>query len=1316
MKILIRIVIWTSLALAALGVAAIALTSTPWFQRALERRLSTSLASLAGGRVEIAGMRFHPLLIEMTIDRLTLRGREQSGELPLFAARGLVVQISPASLLHFQLRLRNLSWKQAEISVSTCPGCGSGAAGQPAGPTLGQAVRILLNLSAETATLANTDIYWNGKELPLQASGTDLAILLRRAAPGHYVGSLASSGITLRGKFGILPKIELSTQVSFTKSGAKINALAWRLGDVRGNANGSVVWEPAVQSQFHFAAAGGTTELAQLLHLSVLQRGRISIGGEGTYENASLRLRGRAEGSQLEFQSGPFKSGPVSLSFAYAVANRNLKLSNLTLKAIHSRIQGSADVRLVSESPTFSVWGKVDRLDVASLFQSLGGIVPALQMVHPAANASGSVEGNWTGAFQDLGLRFDVALRPSPATESKALPLSGTLKGTVTRQKSTRVSLEVASFKTPHSAIQLLGRIGPNYSPLSFQIVTTDLEEWRPLLEFLTQAPLSAALSLQQPASFSGTFSELAGRGLLDGRLETGRFESNGWIWSHLDARVQLSRGRLQLSEGRLQRGKSTLTFSGTASLKNWQLMDTSTLRLALAADRSPLGGLVAETGIHFPLDGDASGKLTLTGTAQSLSGSGAIRVQDLRLGRESFPSASAGIRVAGGSWKFEDIRITQGPGLATGTASLNRSARTFSVRIEGSKFSLADFIPSASAGERRANPPLRGSASFSLLTNGTFDSPSMTLSLSVGGLTLYGDPVGDLDAQIHWQGKAMAASGFVRGTGGEIHFAGSARTSAEWPLTLAGTFQGLEIGPWIHLISGRSISASVAATGTFDLSGPLKDLRRMQGRSEIARLKIRMPPLSFENDRPVMVRYAESALRFSPFHMKGPGTDFSVQGVTSFGAQPKLALDVTGRADATLLSLANPSLQAVGGSQLELHLGGTPEDPSLRGSMTIRDVNVSYSDLPIRLSGLNGIVSLQGDRTVISSLRGVIGGGDVSLSGFVTLGALPRYEIRARLRQVRVRYPRDFTSVLDGGLFLAGSQRRGEVSGEVAVRNLFVTPGFNPLTLIAESNNRLEAASTATPSLASRIRLNIRVSSPQGVRLETRDVHLAADVDLHLRGTLANPVALGDIHARSGNAIFQGNRYTIARGDLSMNNPFRTEPLLDLQAQTRVERYDLTLEVTGPLDQLHVAYRSDPPLPVEDIVSLMALGYSRRAEESGTAPTNNRALSSSVGASALLSQALSSEVGGRIQQLFGVSRIKINPDVNEPGVGAGPRVTVEQQLTPDFTVTYITNTTNSLYRVIRFEWDLGQDVSLIGMRDRNGIIGMELKFRRRFN
>jgi translocation and assembly module TamB len=336
-----------------------------------------------------------------------------------------------------------------------------------------------------------------------------------------------------------------------------------------------------------------------------------------------------------------------------------------------------------------------------------------------------------------------------------------------------------------------------------------------------------------------------------------------------------------------------------------------------------------------------------------------------------------------------------------------------------------------------------------------------------------------------------------------------------------------------------------------------------------------------------------------------------------------------------------------------------------------------------------------------------------VGLDGFVTLQESPRYEVRAVLSQVRVRYPTSFTSVLDGDLRLAGGVESAQLQGEIVVRQMVVNENINFISKIIESSNDMVEAPPAVDSpVASIIRLNIHVTSAPPVQVQTPNFRLAGDIDIRLQGTVANPVQVGSIHFLRGESVFRGNRYTLVRGDLNLTNPFRTQAYLDLEAETHVQSYDLTLDITGPLDRLRFSYRSDPPLANADIISLLALGYVK--QEGAFSPVGGSP-TAAIGASAILSEALSSQKTSRIQHLFGVSRIKIDPNVAVPGFGSGARVTVEQQVSHDLTLTYVTDTSYSQYRIIQFEWNINDNVSVLGVRDQNGVFGLEFRFRRRF-
>jgi translocation and assembly module TamB len=230
---------------------------------------------------------------------------------------------------------------------------------------------------------------------------------------------------------------------------------------------------------------------------------------------------------------------------------------------------------------------------------------------------------------------------------------------------------------------------------------------------------------------------------------------------------------------------------------------------------------------------------------------------------------------------------------------------------------------------------------------------------------------------------------------------------------------------------------------------------------------------------------------------------------------------------------------------------------------------------------------------------------------------------------------------------------------------------------------------------------------------MEWPGAELAAEADLLVRGTWEHPIILGHIHVLFGDLLFRGNRYRVARGDINFANPFRLDPVVNVEASTTIEQYEITLNFTGPASKLTLAYRSDPPLPSSDIVTLLALGQTTSEASVRGGQT------SGVGASALLTEAVSSQVGGRLERLFGITSLRVDPALTTVGSTSGQtaaaRVTVVERVTPNLTVTYVSNVGSTQQQVIQIEYNLSRTVSLVGLRDYNGTFGIDVKIKKRF-
>jgi translocation and assembly module TamB len=247
---------------------------------------------------------------------------------------------------------------------------------------------------------------------------------------------------------------------------------------------------------------------------------------------------------------------------------------------------------------------------------------------------------------------------------------------------------------------------------------------------------------------------------------------------------------------------------------------------------------------------------------------------------------------------------------------------------------------------------------------------------------------------------------------------------------------------------------------------------------------------------------------------------------------------------------------------------------------------------------------------------------------------------------------------------------------------------------------------------------LDVQIETAPDITFESsvaQDIQMEAS--LRLRGTATNPSLLGRVNITQGRLVFFGTRYTITQGSISFFNPSRIDPVLNVDLETRARGIDITLTISGPLRQLNLTPRSDPPLQLNEIIALLATG---RAPSTSTSAQFGQSAAGSqswqqLGASALLGQAVATPVAGRLQRFFGVTRLKIDPSLAGVEYNPQARVTLEQQITPNITFTYITNVTSSNPLVVQVEWAINRRWSVIVVKDENGRVGMDFLFKKRF-
>jgi translocation and assembly module TamB len=409
--------------------------------------------------------------------------------------------------------------------------------------------------------------------------------------------------------------------------------------------------------------------------------------------------------------------------------------------------------------------------------------------------------------------------------------------------------------------------------------------------------------------------------------------------------------------------------------------------------------------------------------------------------------------------------------------------------------------------------------------------------------------------------------------------------------------------------------------------------------------------------------------------------------------------------------------LAASGVLTLNAAVRGKWNSPDVGGQAVLRNGEFRYADFSNGLSNANGEIVFSGTRANIQSFSAESGGGKVDLSGFAALtGGAITFRIQASARQVRVRYPEGVSSVSDASLTFFGSPQRSEVSGAITVHRVSINPRSDAANILESIGAPIQTGATRSGFAAS-MNLDVRVQTAPDVALQTSVAQsLQADASLNLRGTAASPALLGRINITQGEIVFFGNKYAINQGSISFFNPARIDPVLNIDLETKARGVDVVLTVAGPMKGLNVSYRSDPPLQFSDIIALLATGRTPTDPTTASGGTTGQAQGfQQLGASALLGEAISNPVAGRLQRFFGVSRLKIDPQLT--GVTGSPeaRLTLEQQITPDILFTYITDVSSTSTQLIRAEWSFNKNWSAILIREENGYVGLDFAYKKRF-
>ena len=1063
------------------------------------------------------------------------------------------------------------------------------------------------------------------------------------------------------GSFTISPPGVEPISGSVTAWGRK-TAGGWELGRLRAGGNGWQVTASGDQTRDVVRASGTLDfELSRLdrtLHIGAGLAGRVALQWQASRQGGDFRVDATVRAPEagvagLEFQE---------LDGLLHVSPEGLEASVARLGFAGGKFEGSYTLAGFGPPWSHRVAVRGDGASLARFLRLLGADDAGL-----SASAAVNADVAWDGAAFKKGSGTGIAdLAPGRGD----VPVSGRLVVSLAGDGVLGFdgrNLLLAGAPVAWQGGLALGTWVPSWKVQGDKVPLTAiarlLRGWVGSDVLPPELRGEAALDI----ALRGPFRDIEVEGTVAvAPISFGPVEADG-----LEASFRAGHGMLSVPSGAVVVGPGRVNVSGELAYGAGL-----GLQFEIGGGGVPLARVVAWGGIRAPLEGQVKVAGTLTGTVASPRADANIELERVSVAGVPFGNGAGQATLAGGVVTVSGLAV--GPFAASARVDLAKREASVDAKLSG--FGL-DAI----------SPPL------ARLAGGALDC-------TLHGAFPFDSPAGFLEVT-----SAQGARGRVEldAAGLHVELARPSVWSLRGDVRHAGNeFRGkLEFGveSWRLLardLSGGELPVDGRMEADADVLFAPPRPPRLEGAIRVLDMEVEGEQVSLQ--QPARFDIEGGTIRLAGLTLSGKRSSLFVRAERD--ADGTLAGNVSGQIPGVLLALVWREARPSGRVELLGEISGTDSAPRFEGVARVTDGSLLIPGVPDPVTHISGVAEFSPEAIRLDGVDFYALGGTGVCDGRLVL--TPEFELDLALRLRSVRWPliTGLTPILSGSMRVVGPLRNVSLSGDLVLNRTAFRRDIDLQKLIVE---QLRAPGRVRGGESAPISLNIAVSVPGTLEIETALAHLALRGDVRIVGTTARYGVLGRLEALPGGELeLSGVRYEIDRAAVTFANPGRIEPNLDVVARTTVQSFDITVTLVGTLDRLTPTFTSSPALPEMDIVSLLFVG--RRAEEATQSQTG-------AVASSLITSALTGAVTKRARTLLDVDQLQIDPFASTQSGSPTARLTVAKQLSRDWSVTVSTNLTSNREEIVNSRWRLGQGIYLEANREADGSYSMEVRWQRRY-
>jgi translocation and assembly module TamB len=1286
----------------------------------LRRLLLRRMEALTGGRAEIRTVSIGWLSLRTTVRGVVIHGREPQGTDPLFQAEEIQLGLHIDSFWGRRVSLDELLLQSPRVHIrvnsdgtSNLPSPGANSAGKP--------VReLLFDLHARRVRIDDGWILYNDTRTPLSVEGGDLHFSLDAGGNGGhppYLGTLDWQSIHFTSGGDLPIPANLWAKFTFFRDGFTLDQGILRMARSHLDAQAEMAGYINPRWTFRYRGWLDLLDLRQALRAPQAPYGHVDLHGEGAFADGAWRGTGSYAGQGIVLDLDDFHAGNLTSRSSFLLDNRGMEFPDFAAQGLGGSVTGRVTMRF--DGFLFRASTRLRNIRLAAVLPAIDHSGFPVDQFHWDALISGDTVETWTGPFQHFEISAGMHWEPPDVLAARHIPVTADWKLRY-RYDAQTLLLETGDFETPSSRGSITGLLSAKQSDLNTNFETGALESYGDFIHAIAgdpPHPAKAAAALTGSMRWDGKITGPSAAVSFLGHFRGEHTQYGALAFDSIDGDLSYSPTGLELTNGHASRGGLNSSIDARLSLTGWSFLPDNTWSAEINLENTEVDGIQQLLGLDYPLHGLLTGQFHGRGTRAEPALTGLFDLADGSAYGVKFNRLRGQLNVVPDELRISDAELRvfapgtekgRGAGIVTGSAAYRFADHSLSADLVGASLPLENF-----EALKLKQLPIGGQISFRFKASGPVMAPLAEGTFRVVDFRVGAEVIGSFDGEITSDGRQARLKLGSAMSAGSISGDLSLGLADNFPLNGKVSITNINLDPYLR--SALHLShwdGHATADGEMSVNGALKNPESILVDANFSRLLVAYGNVQLENVGPVHLRSTRDDLQILSAAFRGAETNLQIDGSVQFSGRRALGMHLNGTLDLRLLTLFFPDIDARGPSQINAAIEGTMDRPRITGRVHIESASVRAADFPTGLSAIKGDFIFDSTRLFFENATAEAGGGTLALSGSVNYAESPlRYDISAQTSRVRIRYPEGMSWLAAGSLRLAGTTQGGLLSGRITVERVSLAEGLDSASALVSSK---EGGNNS--SFLRNLQFDIEVVSTPDARMEWPGAALEAEANLGVRGTAEHPILLGHIHVLSGDLAFHGNRYRVSRGDLNFVDPFRIDPVINVEAATTIQQYEITLNFTGKSSALGFAYRSDPPLPGNDIITLLALG---RTSSEASVRSGGSNQSGTSGASALLSEAISSQLGGRLERLFGITRFRVDPGL--AGVGstgasqnAAARVTVEQQVTHNLTITYVSNVSSTQQQIIQVEYNVNRNVAIVALRDQNGTFGIDVKIKKR--